>query len=359
MLNSTGKSWYAILLCILIGCFLCIPLYAQKPTVNIGWSIYVGWMPWDYADAQGILKKWGDTYNVELKLMPKMDYIASIEAYVAGKLDACVMTNMEALDMPCASGIKSTALIIGDYSNGNDAILTRDGISLENIKGQSIYLVELSVSHYLLDRFLQTGGMKEKDVKIVNTSDSDIAPIFISNSDAKAVITWNPLVMEIMKTPGITKIFDSSKIPGEILDLLIVRTDLLEKNPNVGKALVGAWYEVMAIMSKRGQTSEQALSHMADEAACSVIEYKNQLKSTMMFWTSKSAAEYAESAEIKKNMDYVRNFCFDHGLLGENAPSVDIVGIQYPDGSIQGDKNNVMFIYDSKFAKMHAAGEIK
>ena len=60
-----------------------------------------------------------------------------------------------------------------------------------------------------------------------------------------------------------------------------------------------------------------------------------------------------------QNMDYVRNFCFDHGLLGENAPSVDIVGIQYPDGSIQGDAKNVMFIFDSKFMKMHADGEIK
>lgn len=332
---------------------------AEKTKVKIGWSIYVGWMPWDYADASGILKKWGDKYDVDLQLLPKMDYIASIEAYVSGQLDACVMTNMEALDMPCASGINSTALIIGDYSNGNDAILTRDGISIDNIKGYSVYLVELSVSHYLLDRFLRTKGLKEKDVKIVNTSDSDIAPMFISNESAKVVVTWNPLVMEIMKTPGITNIYDSSQIPGEILDLLMVRTDLLEKNPNVGKALVGAWYEVMGIMSKRGTDSEKALTHMADEAGCSLIEYKNQLKTTMMFWTSKSAVDYAGSAEIKQNMDYVRNFCFDHGLLGENAPSVDIVGIQYPDGSIQGDAKNVMFIFDSKFMKMHADGEIK
>ena len=332
---------------------------AEKTKVKIGWSIYVGWMPWDYADASGILKKWGDKYDVDLQLLPKMDYIASIEAYVSGQLDACVMTNMEALDMPCASGINSTALIIGDYSNGNDAILTRDGITIDNIKGYSVYLVELSVSHYLLDRFLRTKGLKEKDVKIVNTSDSDIAPMFISNESAKVVVTWNPLVMEIMKTPGITNIYDSSQIPGEILDLLMVRTDLLEKNPNVGKALVGAWYEVMGIMSKRGTDSEKALTHMADEAGCSLIEYKNQLKTTMMFWTSKSAVDYAGSAEIKQNMDYVRNFCFDHGLLGENAPSVDIVGIQYPDGSIQGDAKNVMFIFDSKFMKMHADGEIK
>jgi NitT/TauT family transport system substrate-binding protein len=266
---------------------------------------------------------------------------------------------MEALDMPCASGINSTALIIGDYSNGNDAILTRDGITIDNIKGNSVYLVELSVSHYLLDRFLKTKGLKEKDVKIVNTSDSDIAPIFIANDDAKVVVTWNPLVMEIMKTPGISKVYDSSKIPGEILDLLMVRTDLLEKNPNVGKALVGAWYEVMATMSKRGAESEKALSHMAKEAGCSLIEYKNQLKTTLMFWTSKSAADYAESAEIKQNMDYVRNFCFDHGLLGENAASVDIVGIKYPDGSVQGNAKNVMFTFDSKFMKMHADGKIK
>jgi NitT/TauT family transport system substrate-binding protein len=107
---------------------------AEKTKVKIGWSIYVGWMPWDYADASGILKKWGDKYDVDLQLLPKMDYIASIEAYVSGQLDACVMTNMEALDMPCASGINSTALIIGDYSNGNDAILTRDGITIDNIK---------------------------------------------------------------------------------------------------------------------------------------------------------------------------------------------------------------------------------
>jgi NitT/TauT family transport system substrate-binding protein len=165
--------------------------------------------------------------------------------------------------------------------------------------------------------------------------------------------------MEIMKTPGISKIYDSSQIPGEILDLLMVRTDLLEKNPNIGKALVGAWYEVMGIMSKRGADSKKALTHMANEAGCSLVEFENQLKTTMMFWTSQSATDYANSAELRKNMDYVRNFCFDHGLLGENAPSVDIVGIKYPDGTIQGDSKNVKFIYDSKYMKMHADGHIK
>ncbi|MFC1553355.1 putative urea ABC transporter substrate-binding protein [candidate division KSB1 bacterium] len=334
-------------------------IYAQKPKVRIAWSIYVGWMPWDYADAQGILKSWGDRYGVEIELLPRMDYIASIEAYVAKQVDACVMTNMEALDMPAASGITSTALIIGDYSNGNDAVLTRDNINIDNIKGHEVYLAELSVSHYLLDRYLKSKGLSERDVKLMNTSDSDIAPIFIGNKDIKVVVTWNPMVMEIMKTPGVTNVYNSSKTPGEILDLMVISTDLLEKNPDIGRALVGAWYEVMDIMSKRGSATDEALEYMGAEAEASLVEYKNQLKTTMMFWTSQSAADYAKSKEIKEKMDYVRNFCFDHGLLGENAPSVDIVGIKYPDGTIQGNSRNVQFTFDAKFMQEHADGKIK
>ena len=30
---------------------------AERISFNVAWSIYVGWMPWDYADRSGILKK--------------------------------------------------------------------------------------------------------------------------------------------------------------------------------------------------------------------------------------------------------------------------------------------------------------
>ena len=102
-------------------------------------------MPWDYADQSGILKKWADAYNIEIELI-RMDYIPSVEAYVAQQVDACTMTNMECLDMPAASGIDSTALIIGDYSNGNDGIVTRGDLKVRDLKGLEISLVELSVS---------------------------------------------------------------------------------------------------------------------------------------------------------------------------------------------------------------------
>ncbi len=329
-----------------------------KPKFKVAWSIYAGWMPWDYAGSSGILKKWADTYGIEIELI-RMDYIPSIEAYVAKQVDACVMTNMECLDMPAASGIDSTVVIVGDYSNGNDALLVRDGLKIKDLKGKTISLVELSVSHYLLARALEMNGMKEADVTVVNTSDSDIGAVFLSNKSQKAVITWNPIVMEIEQTPGVSKIFTSSDIPGEIVDMMVVNTAALKKEPKLGKALTGAWFEVMGIMSKRGPASDGALKSMAKAAGCSLVEYKSQLKTTAMFYNAQNAVEFTESKELQKKMDFVRQFCFKHGLLGEGAPSVDVVGIQYPDGTVQGDAKNVKFRFDTTYMKMAKDGKLK
>ncbi|MCW2119332.1 putative urea ABC transporter substrate-binding protein [Flavobacterium sp. 7A] len=323
-------------------------LESKKKTFKIAWSIYSGWQPWDYANQSKILKKWGEKYGIEIELI-KMDYIASIEAYVAGQVDGCVMTNMEALDMPASAGIASTAIILGDYSNGNDALLTRDNLQIEDLMGKEVNLVELSVSHYLFSRALDKKGMKESDVKIVNTSDSDIAPAFISNKELKAVVTWNPLVMKIKEEKDVKQIFSSASIPGEIIDLMVVNTDVLNANPEIGNALVGTWYEVMGIMKQENKTADDALTIMAESGGSTLQEYKDQLKTTALFYTSKSAINYVKSKEIVKNMDYIRKFCFSHGLLGENASSFDQVGIQYPDGSVQGDKNNIKLYFDASY----------
>ena len=132
---------------------------AEKTTFKVAWSIYVGWMPWDYAEQSGILKKWADKYGIKIKLTQINDYVESINQYTAGKFDACVMTNMDMLTIPAAGGVDSTALIVGDYSNGNDGVVLKGtGKKLADIKGQSINLVELSVSHYLLARGLESVG---------------------------------------------------------------------------------------------------------------------------------------------------------------------------------------------------------
>src|SRR3954464_5246714 len=166
---------FALLLILTLGVAGQSVAATEKTTFNIAWSIYVGWMPWDYADRSGILKKWADKYGIQIKLTQVNDYVESINQYTAGGFDACVMTNMDMLTIPSAGGVDSTALIVGDYSNGNDGVVLKGkGKKLADIKGQSVNLVDLSVSHYRLARGLSWVGLAEKDIKVVNPSDADI-----------------------------------------------------------------------------------------------------------------------------------------------------------------------------------------
>lgn len=323
-----------------------------KDKFKICWSIYVGWMPWEYGDTTGIIDKWAKRYGIDIDVVQINDYIESINQYTAGGFDGCTMTNMDALTIPSASGIDTTALIVGDFSNGNDAVILKDKKKLEDIKGQTVNLVELSVSHYLLARGLESVGLSEKDIKVVNTSDADLVAAY-TTKDVTAVTTWNPLVSEILAMPKSNKVFDSSQIPGEIIDTLMVNTKTLKENPNFGKALVGAWYEIMASMKKDAKVRE----HMGKASGTDLAGYESQLDSTKMFYEAKDAVKFVNSKDLVKTMEYVAKFSFDHGLLGEGAPDEKFIGIETPAG-IFGNPKNVKLRFDPTYMEMAAKGKL-
>ena len=332
------------------------PSVMARDSFQICWSIYVGWMPWAYADQQGIVDKWAKKYGIEIDVVQINDYVESINQYTAGQFDACTMTNMDALTIPAAGGVDSTALIVGDYSNGNDAIVLKGESDLKAIKGQSVNLVELSVSHYLLARALETVGMSERDVQVINTSDADMVAVY-STDDVSAVVTWNPLLSEIAAMPNSHVVFDSAATPGEIIDMLVINTETLAENPNLGKALVGAWYETMALMS--AQTSEGAAvrTFLGEASGTDLAGYDAQLASTQMFYTPAEALALTESQVVYDTMKKVAEFSFDHGLLGEGAPDAGFIGIETPAGTY-GSAGNVKLRFDPTYMKMAADGEL-
>src|SRR5713101_3253656 len=331
---------------------------AEKTSFNVAWSIYVGWMPWDYADRSGILKKWADKYGIKIKLTQVNEYVESINQYTAGTFDACVMTNMDMLTIPAAGGVDSTALIVGDFSNGNDGVVLKGkGKTLTDIKGQKVNLVELSVSHYLLARALESAGMRERDLKVINTSDADIVAAF-SAPATTAVVTWKPQLSAVLSAPNAQLVFDSSKIPGEILDLMVVKTDVLNANPKLGKALICAWYETLAVMFKNDAAGQAAQTAMAKASGTDLNGFGSQLATTHIFATPADAYAFVTADGVIKSMDSVRKFSFEHGILGQGASSVDAVGIQFPAGKVLGDYHNLKMRFDSAFSKLAMDGKL-
>lgn len=330
----------------------------KKDSFKVAWTIYAGWMPWAYATEHGIVDKWAKKYGIQIEVVQMNDYIESINQYSAGAFDACGMTNMDALTIPAANGVDTTGLILGDYSNGNDAIVLKNAKSFDDIKGRQVNLVELSVSHYLLARALDKHGMSERDVKVMNTSDADAVASFMT-PDVNAAAIWNPqLSMVMQQAPNVLEVFTSKEIPGEIIDMMAVNTQVLDANPELGKALVGAWFETLQLMARDDDLGKDARRFMAERSGTDLAGYDAQLAQTALFYTPATAYAFASADVLRETMDKVRRFSFDKGLLGEGATDVDIVGMQFADGSTLGDTNNVQLRFDARYVRMAVDGQL-
>jgi NitT/TauT family transport system substrate-binding protein len=330
----------------------------ERDSFRVAWSIYVGWMPWGYLEDSGIMDKWAERYGIDVEIVQINDYVESINLYTAGEFDGVTATNMDTLSIPAGSGVDTTALIVGDFSNGNDAVIKKGAGGIADLAGMSVNLVELSVSHYLLARALDSAGLAERDLDgVVNTSDADMIAAF-QTDDVQAVVTWNPLVSTIAEDPDANILFTSADIPGEIIDMMVVSTETLEANPDFGRALVGAWYELMEIMSSDTEEGIAARTAMAIASGTDLEGYEAQLASTQMFYDPAEAVAFVESETLPETMVTVAGFLFEQGILGEGAPSADFVGIEYPNGVITGDPANVKLRFDPSFMQMAAEGAL-
>ena len=331
---------------------------AQKNHFSVCWTIYAGWMPWEYAGSQGIVDKWAKKYGITIDVVQLNDYVESINQYTAGQFDGCTMTNMDALTIPAAGGVDSTALIVSDFSNGNDGIVLKgDGKKVADLKGMDVNLVELSVSHYLLARALDSVGLAEKDLKVVNTSDADISAAF-NTDQVKAVTTWNPMLSDIKAQPGVSEVFNSSQVPGEIMDMMVVNTQTLQDNPALGKALTGAWFEVVALMNARNAAANAALEHMAKASGTDLKGFQAQLDTTKLFATPQEALGFATSEQLPATMGKVAEFSFKHGLLGEGAKDTNAVGMAFANGVTRGDKANLKLRFDPTYVQLAADAKL-
>ncbi|MBE7374956.1 putative urea ABC transporter substrate-binding protein [Pseudomonas lopnurensis] len=324
---------------------------------RIAWTLYPAYMPWEYAQGSGILEKWAKKYGIEIEAVQVNDYVEAINQYTTGDFDACMMATMDALTIPAAAGTDSTVLAIADYSNGNDVIIVKNGKSLEDLRGEKVNLIEYSISHYFLARALQSVGMSERDVTLVNTSDADMAALFAQPS-VSAMVTWNPMASKILESKDAVNVFDSRKMPSELTDSIVVNSKTLERHPALGKALVGAWFETLAVMQKDDEEGRKAREIMGLAAGTDRAGYEAQLQATHLYDDPGEVVALMADRRLQDTMASIADFSFENGLFGSGAQSSETIGLAYPAGAIRGDHNNIKLRFDDTYARLAADGEL-
>jgi NitT/TauT family transport system substrate-binding protein len=244
--------------------------------LKVGYSDWPGWVAWQVAIEKGWLKEEGVDAQFEW-----FDYVPSMDAFSAGKIDGVTVTNGDTLVMG-ATGGKGVMILITDYSNGNDMIVAKAGSdSLKDLKGKKIGVEVGFVDHLLLLNGLEKAGMKESDVTLVNTKTNE-TPQVLASGDVDAIGAWQPNSGMAMKSvAGSKPIYTSADEPGLIYDVLTVSpTSLAERRADWLK-LVKVWQKVVSYINDP-KTQDDAVKIMAARVGVKPEEYKPLLKGTRL-----------------------------------------------------------------------------
>jgi len=242
--------------------------------LKVGYSDWPGWVAWEI----GIEKGWFKEAGVEVEFV-WMDYVASMEAYGAGKLDAVCMTNGDAL-VTGATAKPSVAILLNDYSNGNDMLVGAPGVkSVKDLKGKKVGLEEGFVPHLLTLKALEVNGMAESDIEIVNTPTSD-TPQVLKSGKVSAICAWQPNSgASIKEVPGATAIFTSADAPGLIYDGLFVSPESLKAKRADWAKVVKVWYKIADYIEDE-ENLEECLTILGNRVKVKPDEYETYLDGT-------------------------------------------------------------------------------
>ncbi|XOC88361.1 ABC transporter substrate-binding protein [Hyphomicrobium sp. DY-1] len=249
---------------------------AWAEPLKIGYSDWPGWVAWQVAIDKGWFKEAGVDVDFEW-----FDYVPSMDAFSAGKLDGVTVTNGDALVMG-GSGTKNTMIMLTDYSNGNDMIVGVPGIkSLKDLKGKKVGIEVGFVEHLLLLNGLEKNGMTESDVTLVNTKTNE-TPQTLASGEVSAIGAWQPNSGQAMKqVPGSTPIYTSADEPGLIYDVITVNPTSLATRKADWEKVIKVWDRVVKYINDPA-TVDDAAKIMAARVGLKPAEYKPLIAGTKL-----------------------------------------------------------------------------
>jgi NitT/TauT family transport system substrate-binding protein len=300
-------------------------------TFSLAWSEYPSWSVFGVAHEKGLIdgeagkqgpveSKWG----VDIELT-QLDYDPCIQAYGSATCDAVCITNMDVLSP--SMGRESVAILPTSTSVGADACIVVGVEDVDALKEHKVYGLAKTVSEYCFVRNLELLGKEEGDYQFVNMDPAAAATAMQTSQDGyNAIMVWNPFVLQTLRTRSDSKVlFDSSTIPGEIIDMVVVARASLDKPGGraFAHAVIDTYYQMNELLADPEKGDETLVAIGAKFSSLGLEDMQEVVKQTQFYKTPDEALALFTGDELPKTMDTVVDFCVAHDIVGE-TPKVKI-----------------------------------
>jgi NitT/TauT family transport system substrate-binding protein len=226
-----------VLVVALSGC-----MRETEPPLRIGTNVWIGSEPLYLArDLQQL-----DREAVQLVEYPSASEVS--RAFRNQAIDGMVIS-LDELFALAVDGLQPRIVVVADVSHGADVVVGRSGMrAMKDLRGKRVAVESGALGAFVLSRALALNGMRASDVNIVPL-ESNEHPAAFERGQVDGAVTFDPYRTQLLGT-GAHTLFDSSQIPGEIVDLVAVRASVLEKNPQAVQNLLTGWFKALDYLER-------------------------------------------------------------------------------------------------------------
>lgn len=207
-----GRGWIAGLALLLAGCG-----WGGGATLTVPVARWPGYAYFDLAEQWGLAKP----YGINLRTVDLDDPQQMVPAFSRGELELAQITSLEAAQI-CQEAPERcpVVLLVLNESHGADVLLTRPGTTaVEALRGQRIGVTGSSLGPFLVQQALATAGMTLADVELVPAELPRLDGM-LRRGEVAAIATFPPYSTYLTRLGLASVLFDSSRMPGQIVDVL-------------------------------------------------------------------------------------------------------------------------------------------
>ncbi|MBG0741956.1 MAG: ABC transporter substrate-binding protein [Cylindrospermopsis raciborskii KL1] len=268
----------------------CTPYSGDSREIQVGFSVWPGWLPWQIAANENLFT----ANNIQVNLKWFDGYLDSINALNSGKLDANSQTLNDTISS-VAAGADQVIVLVNDNSTGNDKIIVREGINtIADLKGKKVAVEEGTVDHFLLLLGMKKAGLTSNDIILQPLETGAASAAFVAGQ-VDAVGVFAPFTTKALELPGSKELFSSRDFPGAIPDHLVVNRQLIKERPQDVQALVNTWFETLDYIKANPEKSNEI---MAKRAGVTVDEYKKYAEGTKIFSVEDNLQAFSSNSNI-------------------------------------------------------------
>lgn len=226
---------------------LLLPLVAAACARPPARPVRVGLIAWAGYEGLFLAERRSSEEGMPVQVIRYSSASEVIRALGAGQIEAGALTADEALlaaSLHPQTGLRIAAVL--DFSNGADAILARPPLArFADLRGRRVGVEAGAVGGYLLSRALERAGLAVADVIPVSLAYYEHQDAW-ARGEVDGIVTFGEARARIAAAGGVT-VFDSKEIPGEILDVLVVRANLTGAERAALATLLAGWFRSRAL----------------------------------------------------------------------------------------------------------------